>query len=139
MLVIFGAAPANFTNPVSVAASAETAAAAGAAAAGVPDAVLAAAVVVVCSSSSPSSSLDASLPLPQAMERMSVVANNRETNFFIVIDLSPVSNVRLRRLAWEVRADGASISRPALPLAAAIVAASPLRAHRRSARRRAFG
>src|SRR3954470_14921109 len=90
MLVIFGAAPSNFTSPVSVAASAETGAAAGAAAAGVPGAVLAATVVVVCSSSSPSSSFDASFPLPQAIDRTSVAANNSETNFFIVIDLSPV-------------------------------------------------
>ena len=36
-------------------------------------------------------------PLAKAIEKTSEVANNSETNFFIVIDLSPVSNVRLRR------------------------------------------
>src|SRR5258708_37979665 len=69
MLAIFGATPANFTVPVTVAASGDTAAAAVAVAAVVGAAVPlvpAEAVCVCVTSSSPSSWRDGSFPLPPA-------------------------------------------------------------------------
>jgi hypothetical protein len=89
MTGIFGAAPSNFTAPVSVAASAETARSSrggrgGRSAGGVGRACSRSAAPVVLSFFF---RFDASFPLPQATARTRTAANINERNFFMVICL----------------------------------------------------
>ena len=83
--------------PVSVAASAETAAAAAAAAARRSGAVLPRPSWSSARRLRPHLPSTLLCPCRRRSTKTSVAANNSETNFFMVIDLSPVSNVRLRR------------------------------------------